>query len=156
MVNKINTEQIQPANLTSEAANEIKCHAAQEPNTQGQEVKEKKDEDAIDVVPEYQMDDKPFSVFTHNEKRIIVICAGFCALFSPSKQLFSCMCCFDDSSAPLVEPRAGFFWDANIKLISSSLESDLLPITRGHISRSPCFQFSRQLINYDIHGNWPS
>ncbi|KUJ07532.1 MFS multidrug transporter-like protein [Mollisia scopiformis] len=29
------------------------------------------------------MDDKPYSVFTHNEKKIIVICAGLCQFFSP-------------------------------------------------------------------------
>ena len=29
------------------------------------------------------MDDKPFSIFTHNEKRIIIICAGVCSFFSP-------------------------------------------------------------------------
>jgi hypothetical protein len=28
-------------------------------------------------------DDKPYSIFTHNEKKIIVLCAGFCAFFSP-------------------------------------------------------------------------
>ena len=32
---------------------------------------------------EHRMDDKPYSVFTHSEKRIIVLCAGLCAFFSP-------------------------------------------------------------------------
>lgn len=27
--------------------------------------------------------DRPFSIFTHNEKRTIVFCAGICAFFSP-------------------------------------------------------------------------
>nr|POE62776.1 itaconate transport protein [Quercus suber] len=31
----------------------------------------------------HEVDDKPFSVFTHNEKRVIVICAGVCSFFSP-------------------------------------------------------------------------
>jgi hypothetical protein len=29
-------------------------------------------------------DERPYSIFTHNEKRIIVLCAGFCAFFSPA------------------------------------------------------------------------
>ncbi len=27
--------------------------------------------------------DKPYSIFTHNEKRSIVLCAGLCMIFSP-------------------------------------------------------------------------
>jgi MFS family permease len=33
---------------------------------------------------EHKVDDKPYSVFTPNEKRIIVICAGLCSFFSPT------------------------------------------------------------------------
>lgn len=32
---------------------------------------------------EPQVEDKPYSIFTHNEKRIIVIYAGLCQFFSP-------------------------------------------------------------------------
>ncbi|KAF2720958.1 MFS general substrate transporter [Polychaeton citri CBS 116435] len=31
----------------------------------------------------YRVDEKPYSAFTHNEKRIIAVCAGVCAFFSP-------------------------------------------------------------------------
>ena len=32
---------------------------------------------------EHQMDDKPYSAFTHNEKKIIIICVGLSQFFSP-------------------------------------------------------------------------
>ena len=32
---------------------------------------------------EHRVDGKPYSVFTHNEKRIIVLLAGLCSFFSP-------------------------------------------------------------------------
>ena len=41
------------------------------------------DDDAGNDKHLYKVDDKPYSVFTHNEKRIIVICAGLCQFFSP-------------------------------------------------------------------------
>ncbi|KAE8444155.1 hypothetical protein EG329_000843 [Mollisiaceae sp. DMI_Dod_QoI] len=47
---------------------------------------EKKEDEAGNVNPEHpehKVDDKPYSVFTHNEKKIIVICAGLCQFFSP-------------------------------------------------------------------------
>ncbi|KAL9094865.1 MAG: hypothetical protein Q9165_002814 [Trypethelium subeluteriae] len=44
---------------------------------------EKIEDAAANVRPGHKMDDKPYSVFTHNEKRIIVVCAGLCAFFSP-------------------------------------------------------------------------
>jgi hypothetical protein len=34
-------------------------------------------------VNQHSMDDKPYSVFTHNEKRIIILCAGLSQFFSP-------------------------------------------------------------------------
>ena len=44
---------------------------------------EKNEDDASNSNPEHKMDDKDFSVFTHNEKKIIVLCAGICSFFSP-------------------------------------------------------------------------
>jgi hypothetical protein len=35
------------------------------------------------VNPLYQVDDRPYSAFSHNEKKITIICAGLCAFFSP-------------------------------------------------------------------------
>jgi hypothetical protein len=37
----------------------------------------------IENAQQHDVDDKPFSVYTHNEKKIIVSCAGLCAFFSP-------------------------------------------------------------------------
>ena len=56
---------------------------AQGPDSQDEQADEKNEDDAGNVNPEHKMDDKPYSVFTHNEKRIIVLCAGFCSFFSP-------------------------------------------------------------------------
>ncbi|RDW81883.1 MFS multidrug transporter-like protein [Coleophoma cylindrospora] len=40
-------------------------------------------ENAGNVEPEHKIDDRPYSVFTHNEKKIIVLCAGLSQFFSP-------------------------------------------------------------------------
>jgi hypothetical protein len=45
---------------------------------------DKKKEDAADVAnSKHKMDDKPYSVFTHNEKRLITMCVGLSQFFSP-------------------------------------------------------------------------
>ncbi|KAI9689750.1 MAG: hypothetical protein M1822_009632 [Bathelium mastoideum] len=50
---------------------------------------DEKKETANNVNAIHRMDDKPYSIFTHNEKRIIVVCAGACAFFSPiSSQIY--------------------------------------------------------------------
>jgi hypothetical protein len=92
MAGEVDTEEINQADLAGRTVTDQKdavIERSQGPETQGNEVVESNEEKSGDVVPEYQMDDKPFSVFTHNEKRIIVICAGLCAFFSPSKQSIS-------------------------------------------------------------------
>jgi hypothetical protein len=93
MAGEVDTEEMKPADLAGGTVNDQKdtiIERAQGPETQGNEVVENNEEKSGGVVPEYQMDDKPYSVFTHNEKRVIVVCAGLCAFFSPSKHSFSC------------------------------------------------------------------
>jgi hypothetical protein len=48
---------------------------------QDKQVDEKNEDDAGNN--QHSMDDKPYSVFTHNEKRIIILCAGLSQFFSP-------------------------------------------------------------------------
>jgi hypothetical protein len=60
---------------------------AQGADSQDEQVDEKNknqgDAGNANVNPEHKMDDKPYSVFTHNEKKIIVLCAGLSQFFSP-------------------------------------------------------------------------
>ncbi|KAL9105962.1 MAG: hypothetical protein Q9227_008955 [Pyrenula ochraceoflavens] len=44
---------------------------------------EKRGSDVANVNPEHKFDDKPYSMFNHNEKRIIILCAGASQFFSP-------------------------------------------------------------------------
>lgn len=53
------------------------------PGSQAKQVDQKNEDDGANINPKHKMDDKPYSVFTHNEKRIIVLCAGICSFFSP-------------------------------------------------------------------------
>ena len=62
-----------------DAANE----GTQESVGHDEEADEQKEETAVDARPKHEVDDKPYSVFTHNEKRIIVFCAGLSQFFSP-------------------------------------------------------------------------
>lgn len=63
--------------------NEIITRVAQDPDGHNKRADEKNRNAAEDAHPKHQVDDKPYSVFTHNEKRIVVFCAGLCAFFSP-------------------------------------------------------------------------
>jgi hypothetical protein len=56
---------------------------AQGPDIQDEQADKKNEDDAGNDNPEHNMDDKPYSVFTHNEKRIIILCAGLSQFFSP-------------------------------------------------------------------------
>lgn len=78
----------------SESESDANSHARDERNdaaievalgeeSQDEQAGEKNEEDASHANPEYKVDDRPYSVFTHNEKRIIVLCAGLCSFFSP-------------------------------------------------------------------------
>lgn len=51
--------------------------------------KDEEDADNDNTVGLHRLDDKDYSVFTRNEKRIIVLCAGICSCFSPiSSQIY--------------------------------------------------------------------
>ena len=52
-------------------------------STYKDEQTEKKEDETGNGIPEFMMDDKAYSVFTHNEKKMIILCAGLCAFFSP-------------------------------------------------------------------------
>jgi hypothetical protein len=56
---------------------------AQGPDSQDEQTDKKNEDDAGNVNPEHNIDDKPYSIFTHNEKRIIILCAGLSQFFSP-------------------------------------------------------------------------
>lgn len=51
--------------------------------SQNNQANEDTEVEANNIHPEHFMDDKPYSIFTHNEKRIIVLCAGLSQFFSP-------------------------------------------------------------------------
>ena len=55
----------------------------QAPDSHTKQMDEKSENPPQNANLEHKMDDKPYSIFTHNEKRIIVLCAGLCAFFSP-------------------------------------------------------------------------
>lgn len=65
----------------------VVCPGTQGLKNQAEELsQDHEDQDGrSEVEPEAKrnLDDEPYSVFNHNEKRIIVICAGVCAFFSP-------------------------------------------------------------------------
>ena len=67
---------------TSEQKDAI-IDGAHGPDGQDAQAREKNNDDAGNVNPEHDMDDKPYSVFTHNEKRMIILCAGLAQFFSP-------------------------------------------------------------------------
>ena len=50
---------------------------------QDQQAEEKNEINAGDANLDPRIDERPYSIFTHNEKKVIVICAGLCAFFSP-------------------------------------------------------------------------
>jgi hypothetical protein len=56
---------------------------ARESDRQDEQADEENENDdgAGNPNPEHKMDDKPYSVFTSNEKRIIILCAGLCSFF---------------------------------------------------------------------------
>ncbi|KAK2760950.1 hypothetical protein FQN54_002192 [Arachnomyces sp. PD_36] len=70
------------ANARSEHNHEA-IGASEVPGRQDEQT-QKKDEDAAgDINRAQEVEPKQYSVFTHNEKRIIVLCAGICSFFSP-------------------------------------------------------------------------
>jgi hypothetical protein len=83
-----NQEVFGPANTLNKNShaetptNDVAIGSAKEPAIKDEKLEEKKDE-AGNGNPKYHVDDKPYSVFTHNEKSIIIVCAGLCAFFSP-------------------------------------------------------------------------
>ncbi|KAF2472723.1 MFS multidrug transporter-like protein [Lindgomyces ingoldianus] len=70
MSDKRNTDEITPVSQVGIRVND-------------EEAKEKYENNATNVSSDNNADDKPYSVFTHNEKRIIVLCAGLSQFFSP-------------------------------------------------------------------------
>lgn len=56
---------------------------AQDPTYKDEQTEKKMEDEIGNGNPEFKMDDKPYSVFTHNEKKMIILCAGLCAFFSP-------------------------------------------------------------------------
>ncbi|RDW62538.1 hypothetical protein BP5796_10840 [Coleophoma crateriformis] len=68
----------------TEQNNDAALAITQGTNTQNLLVDEQQNgENAGNIKPEHKIDDKPYSVFTHNEKKIIVLCAGLSQFFSP-------------------------------------------------------------------------
>jgi multidrug resistance protein len=53
------------------------------PENQETQIEEQIEDGVVENNVEHHVDEKPYSIFTHNEKRIIVICAGLCQFFSP-------------------------------------------------------------------------
>ncbi|KAI9698111.1 MAG: hypothetical protein M1820_007619 [Bogoriella megaspora] len=63
--------------------NDAVIEVTSEPDNQEKRVSEKDEDEARRAKSKHKIDDKPYSIFTHNEKKIIVLCAGVCAFFSP-------------------------------------------------------------------------
>jgi hypothetical protein len=87
MSDRRDTEEITPVSLASVGVNNdlqvpSKGPMQRDPS-QEEQADEKNEDDAGNVNPEYHMDDKPYSVFTHNEKKIIIFFAGLTQFFSP-------------------------------------------------------------------------
>ena len=75
MTERRNTEEVTPASLAGIVVDDG-LHLP--PKT------DQKDEDEADNInPEHIIDHKPYSVFTHKEKKIIIFCAGLSQFFSP-------------------------------------------------------------------------
>ena len=69
--------------------NNAAIEGSQGPDSQDEKANQKNEDDASNVNPVYNVDDKPYSVFTHNEKRIIILCTGLSQFFSPiSSQIY--------------------------------------------------------------------
>ncbi len=77
MVDKRNTDEITSVSLAGIGSDSSLQMALGEPP------KNAVNEAAQNVNPEHKMDDKLYSAFTHNEKKIIIFCAGLCSFFSP-------------------------------------------------------------------------
>ncbi|KAF2656836.1 MFS general substrate transporter [Lophiostoma macrostomum CBS 122681] len=78
----------QPESTNAQNKNEqkdraIEVRSEQEDRAQDQQLNEKEQEDVENGTSQHQMENKPYSVFSHNEKRLIIICCGLSMFFSP-------------------------------------------------------------------------
>ena len=63
--------------------NDLAIDMAKDPTYKDEQPEKEMEDETGNGNPEFKMDDKPYSVFTHNEKEMIILCAGLCAFFSP-------------------------------------------------------------------------